>query len=51
MNRHVVVNTVLGCIFGAALAVVGFAWYTWQYWLLFAIFVAAIVNSLIPTRR
>jgi len=51
MNRRIVMNGVLGGLFGLALAIVGFKFTTWQYWLLYAIFLAAIINSLIEPRH
>jgi hypothetical protein len=50
MNRRVLLNTILGGVFGIALAAVGFPWHTWQFWLLFGVYLATTVNSLIQPR-
>lgn len=49
MNRRVVMNSVIGGAFGMACAIVGFPWNTWQFWLLFGLFIAAVINSLIES--
>lgn len=36
----IIKNVVLPCLFGMAIAAVGFSVLTWQYWLLFALALA-----------
>lgn len=51
MNRRVVINSVIGGAFGMSLAAAGHYWYTPEFWILFGLLVAAIINTGIPSRH
>jgi hypothetical protein len=50
MNRKLAINVILGFAFGASLALLGFPYTTWQYWLLSVLLWGMILNSLIDER-
>lgn len=45
--RIVIVNTILGSVLGVLLGSMGYTFVMWQYWAVFAILIAAIVNSIV----
>lgn len=46
MIRLIIINGLLGIGMGAFLAILGYPVSTWQFWVGFGLFLAAIINSL-----